>query len=307
MKQRWQQTGLALGSDVVLTIVCSDTTDRDAVFAGLWQSITDFENRFSRFMPDSELTMLNLLAGEQFRASPEMVELLDACMYFAERTKGIFNPFILPSLQKAGYKGSWPSPQVHDHALDMSSRIIATDDVLQIDGQLIRIPANTALDFGGIGKGYLLDKLGEQLQAQNITDFWLSLGGDVLCCGHDSGGEDWMIEIAAAEQPDKTVARVSNDKGESLAIATSGITKRRGKGWHHLIDPRTGQPSDSGVLSATVVALHGVEADIYAKVLVLEPDMSADHGVASALKGSVIQTAEHVDCTGQAKEYSLGV
>lgn len=268
--RRLQQKKHKLGSDAIITLVLDDVADEARIFKELWRIIDEFEARFSRFRAESELSYFNRNSGQRVKVSAEFIDLLKACRYFSDHTGGLFNPFILPTLQKLGYKGSWPYPDVHDPSLDMSRRRLVLPSALKIYRGAAEIPDNSALDFGGIGKGYLLDKLAEYLKRHNIRDFWVSLGGDIICAGYDLEDTDWLIEIAAANKENRTAAVVNNQDGKLLAIATSGIIKRRGDGWHHIIDPRTGISTNTDVLTATAVCRSATAADIYAKVLVID-------------------------------------
>src|SRR5882757_10538330 len=105
--KRLQQTKVALGSDALLTLIVGDNEGAAAIFTELWQEIHLFEATFSRFQSDSELTYVNQGAGERTEASLEFLALARATKRMAEQTGGLYNPFVLPKLQAAGYKGSW--------------------------------------------------------------------------------------------------------------------------------------------------------------------------------------------------------
>ena len=266
--KRLQQSHHALGSQVYLTLVLEDTAQSDDLFTELWQEIRLFEATFSRFQPDSELTHVNQQAGEQTEVSPEFVRLAASAQKYAKRTQGLYNPFILPQLQVAGYKGSWPNPDKPVAGTDFSHRRIVKPEKMQLGPDRVRLPTGGALDFGGIGKGYLLDQLSNGLDASGITDYWLSLGGDIMCRGHDVDGKPWRIDIQQADG-DGIAATVNNDDGQKMAVATSGITKRKGAGWHHIIDPRTGHPAKTDILTATVMSGSATDADVLAKCAVI--------------------------------------
>ncbi len=289
--RRYQQSRHVLGSDALLTLVLEDSTPSKATFNLLWQQIDAFEQHFSRFLVSSELSRFNTAAGSKQPVSPEFRTLLATAKAYAEKTGGLYNPFILPALQRAGYKGSWPSPHKGSKQLDYGQRASADWHTITVGDTWARIPADTALDFGGIGKGFLLDRLSETLQTEGIGNYWLSLGGDILCNGADANSDSWYIGIARAEETGKTVAAVKNH-GQKLAVATSGTTKRRGANergtWHHIIDPRTGEPATTNVLTATVCAQDAVTADIAAKCLVISPTAPPPLGVTDY----ILQTAD---------------
>jgi len=265
--KRLQQQRQALGSDCLLTLVVDDAFNAEPMFISLWQQIGRFEATFSRFQPDSELTYVNEQAGQQTPVSSEFIALVTVAKDLAERTGGLYNPFVLPSLQRAGYKGSWPDPQAGLVQTDFTDRRLVPFSELRVGSTWVQLPTSAAIDFGGIGKGYLLDQLTDWLHAQGVDNYWLSLGGDILCSGNDVTGEPWTIGIQGVDQQ-HAVGTVQG-KGGRLAIATSGVTKRRGPSWHHIIDPRTGRPADTDVLTATIATTAAVEADVFAKCAVI--------------------------------------
>jgi len=265
---RLQQHKHALGSEAYVTLIGPDEQLLVSIFDAIWQELSLFEHTFSRFLPDSELTYLNGRAGLPTEVSPEFLALAKLARDFSERTSGLYNPFVLPALQKAGYGGSWPSVAEQGEAPDFSARVFEEKSKLQISANTITIPDRTALDFGGIGKGYALDLLAQILRKQNIKNYWLSLGGDVLAAGIDLDGSPWNIAVGRVLDQDDLAATFRVGP-EQYAVATSGTVKRSGKDWNHLIDPRTGRSTESDILSATVASDSGVIADVYAKCLIL--------------------------------------
>ncbi len=270
---RQQYSWQALGSAVVVTIVHARTPAYgESIAAAVRQRVGAFEKRFSRFLPDSELSAFNRRAGKKVRVSGAFGRLLTAAIDLSAATGGLYNPFVLPALQHAGYRGSWPSPEQGVAGTDFSERRIVLATNISTGPGWARIPQDTALDFGGIGKGYLLDELAAFLDTKGLDGYWLSLGGDIICNGYDTDSRPWQIGVQHAEDARKIITTVDNH-GTRLAVATSGVTKRQGSHngqlWHHLIDPRTGKPAATTVLTATVTAEQATAADVYAKCAVI--------------------------------------
>lgn len=263
-----------LGSEADIIIVAEESTRLDSGQAKVWAAIQDFEQQFSRFIPTSELSLFNANAGAWVEISSGFRDMLNKCKHFAVITNGLFNPFVLPVLQSVGYGSSWPTASSNiDQRLDMRSRILYDMAALEIVGNKARIPVDSALDFGGIGKGVALDIAGTILSENGFGDYSITFGGDVLCHGFNLNGTPWRIGIvmARSNSSKETVGIIVNADGDYLAAASSSVMKRRGADWHHIIDPRTGTSSDSAVLMATAVCRSGVAADIFAKSIVIEP------------------------------------
>lgn len=272
-KANFRQRRYVLGSLAELKLAATQEKNASAIFDRIWQLITGFDYKFTRFHADSELSQFNARAGEEVTVSPAFHAMLGACRHYAGLTEGLFNPFILPALQSAGYKGSWPNIDRVEPALDMSSRKIANPNDIEINDSTARIPVDSALDFGGIGKGYLLDEIGTLLEEESCENYCISLGGDIICRGFIND-KPWPIAISDARRDGTILGKVTNKSGDRLAIATSGLTRISPEGNNHLIDPRSGQPSKTDFLEVTAIALTGTAADIYAKVCLLEPAMA---------------------------------
>jgi thiamine biosynthesis lipoprotein len=303
LTRRIQQSRYLLGSEVILTLVGQNLAELEKIMAELWTEIQIFEASFSRFKASSELTGVNHQAGQRTAVSQEFVALAEAAKQWSLNTGGLYNPFILPALQAAGYQGSWPTVDSYDPATNYVNRQLVAATQLQVGDTWVEIPPATALDFGGIGKGYLLDQLVAQLPPV-IEGYWFSLGGDVICGGYDLQQRPWSVSIQKANATG-ILGSVANSTGQPLAIATSGTTKRRGISWHHLIDPRTGHPAYTDVLSATVTATSAVAADIQAKCLVIVGSkMARQFTTVHAIQNSVLQYKDQdgsirVDKTGE--------
>lgn len=269
--ERLQQTAHALGSEAIITLITDDKNKADQVFDEIWRKIRVFEKRFSRFIDNSELSQFNHKAGQAICISPEFKDILRVSLLMSQKTKGIYNPFILPGLQRSGYDGSWPDTDAAQIETSNTKSITKYDSIILIH-HTAKIPKYSSIDLGGIGKGYLLDQLSEFLVHRKIDRYWLSLGGDIICRGVDIDGTSWEIAVASAGPVDEDVDIILS-QSKKIAVATSGVVKRQGvkggKAWHHLIDPETGEPAITDILTATVSADSAVVADIAAKCLVI--------------------------------------
>jgi len=274
MMLRFQQSKYILGTTCRITLVCDDQAHASEIFSSLWKEIDEFDQRFSRFKTTSELSRFNKAAGRFVKTSSAFHDFLVASRTLSLRSDGLFNPLVLPGLQLAGYVGSWPTPDIYKETLDFRSRDpVVSMSELDIKWDSAYMPATAALDSGGIGKGYLADQLAKYLNALGVHNYWLSLGGDIIARGRDVDYKPWAIGLGSAADPTEVLAEVSNEGGRQLAVATSGTASRRGErqgvSWHHLIDPRTAKPAKTDIVSASVVGLDCVTADIYAKCLVI--------------------------------------
>jgi thiamine biosynthesis lipoprotein len=270
-KQVFMQTAEALGSTVELRVIAAEQYQVDHVFAVLWEEVRTFEQQFSRFKQESELTRFNERAGDEVPISPAFRELLLSVRHYATVSEGLFNPFILPALQDAGYVHSMTDSQT---TRDYRARTIVDPRQLTISDVTAQIPEGSALDLGGIGKGYLADRLAS-LTDSVAVDYCLSLGGDMRVRGSDVEGP-WQIDVQSAVDRTRDVAYVTCAQ-DTFGVATSGSTRQKlGASQAHQIDPRSGTALPQSEQMCTVVAPTATAADVMAScILIGGPDYAA--------------------------------
>jgi thiamine biosynthesis lipoprotein len=253
--------------------------------------LVEIERVCSRFLPESDLCALNASAGHAFMASGDLYAVVAKAVEMAARTDGLFDPTILPALLAAGYTRSFDEigqREIGDSGSDARvgpSWRSGRWREIQLDAttQAITLPADVALDLGGMAKGWAADEIANRFLGA-FPAYLIDLGGDLRLRGEPEPGKGWLIGIE-----DPRVAPGPGARGAAArylaavalrdgGIATSGPARRwwlqNGQRMNHLIDPRSGQPVESSkdqraMLSSTVLAATAIEADIYAKVAFL--------------------------------------
>lgn len=297
---KYFQTQVALGSAISLVLVTSmNQSAVDEIFRKLWLTIFEFEQRFSRFLPDSELTRFNRSAGTKQPVSQEFRSLLIVAKMMAQKSEGLYNPFVLPALQRAGYVHSMVSAHRQDVVDNYADRSVVDWSMLDIGDDWASIPYGTAIDLGGCGKGYAGDLLADLADfSGDITGYWFSLGGDIVARGYDEAGQPWVIGVEDIVHQQKIIGTCSTSGTRRYAVATSSITRRKGKqngkDWHHIIDPLTGKPSETDILAASISASDSLTADVIAScVIIAGSDRALSYIQDKAVEGVLIQTTEH--------------
>ena len=267
----------AMGSTI--NIWLNAPTEADAQpLAKIPQLFEAWEQRFSRFRPTSELSQLNARAGEWVLLSGPMAEVVSLALKAARMTDGIFNPLILDALEATGY----------DHTFDDPASFVpsAATNAVQVpdyrktefeeDTSTMRLPKGSRLDLGGIVKGWAAQRTADYLSSFGAC--LVDAGGDIVARGSPDASGGWIASVPNPQNGQLIGSVLLKD----AAIATSGKDYRRwqrdGQDLHHLIDPRTGQPAQNKVLSATVIAESGVKAEVWAKVSLITgvlPDLAA--------------------------------
>ncbi len=286
------QTKQALGGTIELAVVThASPKESERLFNTLWRQVFMFEKQFSRFLPMSELSAFNRSAGLKTFITPEFRDLLIKARELGISTGGLYNPFILPALQRAGYTQSAALGYEADPQEDHSRKRVVGVESLNIGDEWALIPYGTAIDMGGCGKGYLADRLGETLHNNRVVGYWLSLGGDVATFGSDAEGNNITLNIQNADNLDDVAGWILHCPRQHAAAATSGTFRRKAQAsgkWHHIIDPKTLRPAVTDVRLATVCASTALEADVLASCAVIlgskkAPAFLKKHGAKAVL------------------------
>jgi thiamine biosynthesis lipoprotein len=236
--------------------------------------IDECEQRFSRFLPASELSDLNHSAGEWHPISNDLMEMLQLSMRYHTETNGIFDPAILSDLKQIGYDRSMDEIRANGVSIparvpQRTSRPAFHEISFDLAGSRVRLPRGMEIDLSGIAKGWIVEKAA-QLLHQYVEVCGVSAGGDILFIGRPLDGTDWDVYLEDPCSPMETLAQLHVRSG---AVATSSIMKRTWrqgeKVRHHLIDPRTAQPAKTDWLSVTVISPSVIEAEVYAKVILI--------------------------------------
>lgn len=226
-----------------------------------------FERTLSRTRPDSDIARAHAAAPEPVEVAPETCELVRIAQGYCARSGGLFDITMgtITSLWDF-HAGTRPSSLSLARALPHVGygkvRTARTGDgtcLLAMDDPFC------VLDLGGVAKGYIADDLARILTQAGIVRFVLNLGGNVLVSGgHPGAAGPWRIGIADPFDRERSRAVVRLERG---SVVTSGTRERcftrGGVTYHHILDPSTGMPARTDLLSASIVADRSLDADGY--------------------------------------------
>jgi FAD:protein FMN transferase len=249
-----------------------------------------WEAVLSRFNAASDLSQLNRSELALSPVSASLYGALQAALWAAKVTGGLYDPTLLAELEQAGYDRSFD--QVVERAqfqwtIAESRPAAGAGEVgrrpwdwrsvqLEADQPAVRRPRGLRFDLGGMGKGWTVDRAADLLHGEG--PFLVNAGGDLYAGGRPYGVQGWRVEIEHPLRPQDTIASLQL---QDTALATSTVTKRRwrkdGGIRHHLIDPRSGRPAQTDALSVSVVAARTMVAEVYAKAALL---LGAEAGLA---------------------------
>lgn len=228
------------------------------------------ESLLSYQKENSEISQINRFAGvHPVKVSSETLAMMQRACRYGERLQGLFDVSIGPLSNLWGFNGEG------EITLPPAARIKSLLNLVNYRNIEINLQDTTVylklkgmeIDLGGIAKGYAIDCGARVLKQRGVVRFLLDAGGDLYLCGPKDEQHDWMVGIKHPRKPDELIARFALT---DCAVATSGDYERyadiAGKRYHHIIDPRTGLPSDQ-CQSVTVIATTAEEADVYATYL----------------------------------------
>ena len=244
----------AMGTRVELLLDAVPSAESDLAIARAEREFERLEALLSRFRPDSELSALN--RSGCLDACEDLVTVTRLAVEARERTAGLFDPTVHDALVAAGYDRTFDEVPRDGDAAGVPHR--CGGDV-RIHGTRIELEEGFRLDLGGIGKGYAVDRARTFLS--HAGPCLVNAGGDLA-----GGGRLWPVGVATADGQ-LTLGL------EDCALATSGRDRRRwrrnGREVHHLIDPMTGAPAETGLTRVTAVASTAVKAEVLAKAIFL--------------------------------------
>jgi thiamine biosynthesis lipoprotein len=266
----------------MLAVIDTDDVRADTRLMQAPAWFANWEQRLSRFRPNSELARINARAGQPTRVSTVLWNVLQAATRAANESDGLVTPTVLDALAAAGYDRTFDELGRMDDqgagaaAVDQGRSCLARPSPAR-DWRAIRLgprhhtitlPPGMRLDLGGIAKGWAGEQAMERLRRLGPT--LVDAGGDIAVSGPRADGAPWPIGVANPFAPEELLELALVARG---GVATSGRDFRRwrqGATWrHHIIDPRTGQPAATDVLSATVIAPRVRAAEIGAKVALI--------------------------------------
>ena len=230
----------------------------EAALAAVEAETAALEKRISVTVPGSELARLN--GGDRVPLSPTVHDLLEQSLAMCARTGGLMDISLYPVVSAWGFtRGTYTVP---DSAT--LSRLLERVDYRAVDlaGDALALREGMMLDLGSTAKGFMGDRAAGILSDYGVRAAILDFGGDVRAVGAKPDGSPWKVAIVDPRNPGALLAAVELTDG---AIVTSGGYERffeqDGEIYWHILDPRTGAPARSGLLSVSVIGGSGMLCD----------------------------------------------
>lgn len=295
--------GMALGTSWSALIVAAPASAEAAIRATLdAQALA-----LSQWEPQSALSRFNRSPiGEWQAVDPDLAAVIDAGLAIGRASQGALDIALGALTDLWGFGPQGPRATVPDDA-DVAAALARSGarGIERSDGKARRI-ANVALDFSGIGKGYVVDRIADALTALGAQDFLVEIGGEFVGRGIRPDAQPWWVELENPPGIDLAPLRIA---AYGIAVATSGDYRRflcdGDRRLSHTLDPRTGRPIENGVVSVSVIASDCATVDGWATALsVLGPEEGMEIARRESLAARIV-TADGTEYLSPALEAML--
>ncbi len=253
-----------MGTILEFKLYCGDRGFCNQAISNAYLEVKKLDDMLSNYKADSKLSEVNSLAGTGKIPVPrEFIDLTERSLFFSNLTGGAFDITVgkLIELWRQGQqKNALPDSEtvkktISDCVGFDKIKLYSKEEIIEINSQCVSI------DFGGIGKGYAIDRAVAILKKKGIESGIINFGGEIFAIGAPPGSSGWSIGV---HNPLKADEPLSFIEVKDMAVSTSGDYERyfeiRGKRYSHIIDTRTGIPVDA-VPSVTVLSRSATDAD----------------------------------------------
>ena len=263
-RKRWiNNSGITWNTEYNIKY-CHHTNLSDSIISVL----REVELSVSPFNKKSRITAINENRSDTLDGY--LSRLYDKSAEINRESGGAFDPTVSPLVNLWGF-GYEKTGKANRQAVDSILMFVGIDKTRKEGIRIVKSDGRTTFNFSAIAKGMGCDEVGKMLERNGVTDYIVEIGGEITAKGHNPKGQKWRISIDKPINANDTVIHHSAGIVEitNCGIATSGNyrnyhTDSAGNKVAHTINPRTGMPEQSDVLSATVIAPDCMTADAYA-------------------------------------------
>jgi thiamine biosynthesis lipoprotein len=268
-----------LGSPFEITLVGKDTVSINTNIDLAVAECKRIENLISDWIPTTPLSEINRNAGiKPIKVPLELISLLERSKKISELTQGAFDVTYASMDKIWKYDGSMKKMPSEEEIKKSVAKVNYKNLLIDTGKQTVFLKENgMKIGLGGIGQGYIADKIKELLKEKGVTSGIINVSGDISTWGKQPSGEQWKIGIKNPVNKDKIFATFPI---EDTAVETSGSYEKyvvfNGKRYSHIIDTRTGYPA-TGLVSVSVFAKTTELADALATgIFVLGKEVGMD-------------------------------
>ncbi|NLJ77734.1 MAG: FAD:protein FMN transferase [Tissierellia bacterium] len=259
--------------DTVIHLRIYDNKDESALEAAI-DRLKEIEDRMSSHIETSDVGKINRNAGiRPTEVHDDVYYVIEWAKYFAEISGGAYEPTIGPlvDLWNIMGKGKGERQSIPDQdEIEKNMELVDYNDLQLLDDNRVYLKRQgMKLDLGGIAKGYAADEVKRILNEHGINSAIVDLGGNIYVLGNKAKGEPWRIGV---QDPfDTTGKYIGILKVKEKSVVTSGDYERyfthKGRRYHHIIDAKTGYPSDNELAGVSIVSDKSIDGDALSTAL----------------------------------------
>ncbi len=233
--------------------------------------LEELERRWSRFLPESDVSRLNATPDALVVVSPDTVGLLTTMKQAWSTTGGRYDPTLLSAINAVGYftsvDGSGRTsvvagPSAHGGTI--------ADVAIHDSAPAVTVPAGLGIDPGGVGKGLAADLVVTELLERGVAGALVSVGGDLAAAGTPPAAIGWPVSVEDPLDASRDLLTVAVGSGGVATSSTlSRVWTQDGDRRHHVIDPVSGECATTDLAAVTVFARAGWEAEVHATAALL--------------------------------------
>ena len=274
-----QESRLDLFAMNTYMVITAEGGDSEETVKSVSREISRLENALSRTIDTSSVSRLNADGGA--RLDGETSSLLAAALTYSADTNGAFDVTIAPLVSLWGITSDDPRVPSQEE-IDALLPLVGSEHI-HLDGREATLDEGCAIDLGGIAKGFASDKAASILIGSGADRACANLGGNVYVYSRE-GHDAWNVAIQDPQGKDGYVCILSLT--DHFVVTSGGyqryFTAPDGTVYQHILDPKTGYPVQSDLLSASVILprsgdeLAGTRADAYSTALYV----MGEHGAA---------------------------
>lgn len=273
--QRIRRAVPMMGTIADIAVVHTDKRHANGAIDAALAALTEVERSMTRFRDDSDIGRANRLASRRaVPVSAGTVTVVATALDWADRTDGAFDPAVGRAVELWDVANRSRPPHRDAVVRLAGQRLHRAVELGTSAGRPVLLYHDNAvaLDLGGIAKGYGVDRAVAVLRDWGIRDAIMNVGGDLYAMGESEDGDPWRVGIRSPDDPSRLIGSLDV---RDRAVATSGDYQQffdyDGRRYHHLIDPRTGEPRRNTTRTLTISADDCMTADVAATALFGRP------------------------------------
>lgn len=263
-------SGPIMGTEYRITIVVPGPGDLDQLESDILTEMNAVNSSMSTYLVDSEISQINRLPAETlFVLSPQLNSVLSEALEISELSQGAFDVTVADAVNLWGFGPDGViTEQPSAEQLVQLQTSVGYENLRLIDSSLSKLNAATKIDLSAIAKGYAVDQVARLLQAKQLNNFLIDIGGELRLSGLNVDQRVWRVAI---EKP-QTLGGVQQVlELTDAAIATSGdyrnFIRIDGRKYSHTINPKTLTPVFHRLALVSVVSENASTADALATAL----------------------------------------